>query len=82
MIELNKIYNVDCLTGMVRLDDKSIDLILCDLPFELTASDWDKIIPLEFLWQQYKRVIKLDGTIALFAAEYANSKSRRNLYFL
>ena len=74
MIELNKIYNEDCLTGMVRLDDKSIDLILCDLPFELTAPDWDKIIPLELLWQQYKRVIKLDGTIALFAAQPFTTK--------
>ena len=65
MIEINKIYNENCLQGMSRIDDKSVDLILCDLPFELTSCKWDIIIPFEPLWIQYKRIIKDNGAIVL-----------------
>lgn len=50
---------------MKLIDDKSIDLILCDLPFQITAAKWDQIIPLEALWNQYKRIIKDKGAIVL-----------------
>jgi len=46
MIELNRIYNEDCLEGMKRIPDKSIDMILCDLPYGTTACKWDTVIPL------------------------------------
>ena len=44
-MELNKIYNEDCLEGMKKIPDKSIDMILCDLPYGTTACKWDTIIP-------------------------------------
>jgi len=67
VIELNKIYNMDCLEGMKLIPDKSIDMILCDLPYGTTRNKWDSIIPLEPLWEQYERVIKDDGAIVLTA---------------
>lgn len=76
MIELNKIYNEDCLEGMKRIEDKSIDMILCDLPYGTTACKWDNIIPFEPLWEQYKRIIKDNGAIVLFGSEPFSSKLR------
>lgn len=66
-MELDKIYNEDCLIGMNRVLDKSIDLILCDLPYGTTNNDWDSIIPLDKMWKQYERVIKDNGAIVLTA---------------
>ena len=73
---LNKIYNEDCLEGMKKIADKSIDMILCDLPYGTTACKWDNIIPFEPLWEQYKRVIKDRGAIVLFGSEPFSSKLR------
>lgn len=67
-MKLNTIYNEDCLEGMKRIPDGSVDMILCDLPYGTTASKWDSIIPLEPLWEQYERVIKPDGAIILTAS--------------
>ena len=75
MIELNKIYNEDCLDGMKRIADKSIDMILCDLPYGTTSRNkWDEIIPFENLWMQYERLIKPNGAILLFSDEPFTSK--------
>ena len=68
-MELNKIYNEDCLEGMKRIPDKSVDMILCDLPYGTTACKWDTIIPLDKLWEQYERVIKDNGAIVLTASQ-------------
>ena len=68
-LALNKIYNEDCLEGMKRIDDKSIDMILCDLPYGMTYNKWDTVIPLDRLWKQYKRVIKDNGAIVLTASQ-------------
>ena len=57
----------DCLEKMKDIPDGSIDMILCDLPYGTTACKWDTIIPFEPLWEQYKRVIKDNGAIALTA---------------
>ena len=66
MLELNKIYNEDCLEGMKRIDNKSVDMILCDLPYGITARNkWDAIIPFKPLWEQYGRVIKDNRAIVL-----------------
>lgn len=70
-MELNKIYNEDCLVGMTKIPDKSIDMICCDLPYGVlnksnTSAKWDNILPFDKLWQQYERVIKDDGVICLF----------------
>jgi len=69
MIEINKIYNEDCLEGMKRIPDKSVDMILCDLPYGITACKWDIVIPFEPLWEQYERIIKLNGAIVLTASQ-------------
>ena len=76
MVKLNTIYNEDCLDGMKRIPDKSVDMILCDLPYGLTASKWDTVIPNELLWEQYERVIKDNGAIVLFGNEPFSSHLR------
>lgn len=76
MIELNKIYNEDCLEGMKNIEDKSIDMILCDLPYGTTKCKWDTMIPLDKLWEQYNRVIKDNGAIVLFGQEPFSSNLR------
>lgn len=73
-MELNKIYNEDCLEGMKRIPDKSVDMILCDLPYGTTACKWDTIIPFEPLWEQYERVIKHGGAIVLTASQPFTTK--------
>ena len=59
----------DCLELMKDIPDGSIDMILCDLPYGTTACKWDTVIPFEPLWEQYNRVIKDNGAIALFGNE-------------
>jgi site-specific DNA-methyltransferase (adenine-specific) len=54
---------------MKDIPDKSIDMILCDLPYGTTACKWDTIIPFEPLWEQYKRIIKDNGAIVLTASQ-------------
>lgn len=71
MIEINKLYNEDCLEGMKRIDDKSIDCIITDLPYgclnrKNSHARCDEIINLEDLWTQYNRIIKENGAIVLF----------------
>ena len=68
-MELNKIIQGDCLEVMKEIEDKSIDMILCDLPYRTTACKWDTIIPFEPLWEQYKRIIKDNGAIVLTASQ-------------
>ena len=75
-MELNVVYNEDCLEGMNRIEDKSIDMILCDLPYGTTACKWDVIIPFEPLWEQYERIIKDNGAIVLFGTEPFSSYLR------
>ena len=59
---------MDCLEGMKNLPDNSIDLILCDLPYNMTRISWDCLIPFDKLWEQYNRIIKPSGNIVLFSA--------------
>jgi len=66
----------DCLEKMKDIPDKSIDMILCDLPYGTTACKWDVVIPFEPLWEQYKRVIKDRGAIVLFGSEPFSSYLR------
>lgn len=56
----------DCIQEMQKIPDKSIDLILCDLPYGTTSCKWDVIIPFDKLWEQYERIIKPKGNIILF----------------
>ncbi len=59
----------DCLELMKDIPDGSVDMILCDLPYGTTACKWDTVIPFEPLWEQYERVIKDNGVIALFGSQ-------------
>jgi len=63
------IVNADCLEAMKLIPDKSIDSVIADLPFGITACHWDSVIPFEPLWEQYKRIIKPNGAIALFGSQ-------------
>lgn len=70
MLEINKIYNGDCLELMPHITDKSVDMILCDLPYGVlnkgnSSAKWDSIIPFSGLWNSYKRIIKSNGVIVL-----------------
>ena len=56
----------DCLELMKEIPDKSVDMILCDLPYGTTKNKWDNIIPFDTLWKQYERIIKDNGAIVLF----------------
>jgi site-specific DNA-methyltransferase (adenine-specific) len=67
MKEQYKLYNGDCLEIMKSIPDKSIDMILCDLPYGTTRNKWDTVIDLDLLWSQYERIIKDNGAIVLFA---------------
>lgn len=74
MINKNSVIQGDCLEVMKDIEDKSVDMILCDLPYGTTACSWDTIIPFEPLWEQYKRIIKDNGAIALTASQPFTSK--------
>lgn len=80
MVEL---INGETLEEMAKLPDKSIDMILCDLPYGTTANDWDKVIPVDKLWEQYERLITDNGAIVLFGQGlFANEliSSNKKLY--
>lgn len=68
-MQVNKIYNEDCLEGMRKVASGSIDMILCDLPYGTTNCKWDEIIPFEPLWKEYNRIIKNNGAIVLTASQ-------------
>lgn len=61
------LYNLDCLEAMKEIESNSIDLILCDLPYGITSCKWDSVLPLDKLWEQYKRISK--GAIVLTASQ-------------
>ena len=69
MVEINKIYNEDCLEGMKMIASGSVDMILCDLPYGTTQCKWDTVIPFEPLWEQYRRIVKPNGAIVLTASQ-------------
>ena len=68
---INKIHLGDCLEVMKSIEDKSIDMILCDLPYGFDSAflSWNKIIPFDKLWEQYKRIRKDNTPILLFGNE-------------
>ena len=69
-----QLYEGNCLELMRDIPDKSIDLVLCDLPYGVTACKWDINIPIDELWKQYYRLLKDDGTIALFGSQPFTTK--------
>lgn len=63
-----KLMHGDCLSEMKNISDSSIDMILCDLPYNMTSMKWDSLIPFDKLWEQYNRIIKPNGNIVLFSS--------------
>ena len=61
-----KLIKGDCLVEMSHIEDKSIDMILCDLPYNQTKNEWDTIIPFDRLWAHYERILKENGVAVLF----------------
>jgi len=76
MLQINSVNNGNCLELMNDINDKSIDMILCDLPYGVSACKWDSVIPFEPLWAHYKRIIKDNGAIVLFGSEPFSSYLR------
>ena len=75
-MNVDSLIHGDCLEVMKDIPDKSIDMILCDLPYGTTSSKWDSIIPFDKLWQEYTRIIKNNRAICLFGAEPFSSALR------
>ena len=71
-----QLYQGDCLEVMKQIPDKSVDMILCDLPYGTTACKWDVVIPFDALWNEYNRIIKDNGAICLFGSEPFSSLLR------
>ncbi len=67
MLELNKNYFGNCFDVHQQIDDKSVDMIFTDMPYNITKADWDKNIDLEKLWKDFNRIIKDDGVVLMFA---------------
>ncbi len=84
-IELDRIYNMDCLEGMKAIPDGSVDAVICDLPYGTTQCPWDAVIPFEPLWKQYDRICKPNAAVILFGvnpffADVINS-NRKNFRY-
>ena len=90
-MEIDKIYNMDCLDGMKQIPDGSIDAIICDLPYGTMKGaaldgwakdecDWDEIIPTDKLFEQYERVLRRNGVAILFSQEPYTSHLRGYRY--
>jgi site-specific DNA-methyltransferase (adenine-specific) len=63
------LINGECIQEMKKIEDKSIGLILCDLPYGMTKNKWDTCIPFQDLWKEYERIIKDNGAIILFGSQ-------------
>ena len=68
-IELDRIYNMDCLEGMKQIPDGTIDAVICDLPYGTTSCPWDSVIPFDELWREYNRITKPTAPIVLFGSQ-------------
>ena len=75
-MEIDNIYNMDCLEGMKQIPDGTIDAVICDPPFGTTDNEWDVALPFDQLWEQYWRILKPNGVVLLFGQEPFASKAR------
>jgi len=73
-VEVNKIYDIDCLEGLKYIDSGSVDMLFVDLPYGTTRNKWDVIIPPNELWAEYERIIKPNGAILLFGQDKFTAK--------
>jgi site-specific DNA-methyltransferase (adenine-specific) len=74
MIEMNKVYNIDCYELLQTLDTGCVDLILTDPPYNTTACEWEYEIDLPKMWKEWERVLKNDGVIVCFCDEPFTSR--------
>ena len=80
---INKLFEGDCLQYMNKIPDRSVDMVLCDLPYGMTQNEWDCYISLDELWKQYNRIIKPNGAIVLTSNGVFTAKlilSQPNIY--
>tara|TARA_Y100001963_G_scaffold29735_1_gene40461 strand:+ start:176 stop:925 length:750 start_codon:yes stop_codon:yes gene_type:complete len=75
-MNMNKLYNGDCLEIMKEISDGTIDAIITDPPYGTTACKWDSVIDFKLMWEQLNRVIKPNGAIVLFGSEPFSSALR------
>jgi len=70
-IEINNniLFHADCFDVFPYIPDKSVNLILCDLPYGTTWQKWDKILDIKKLWKEYNRIIADNGAIVLFSSQ-------------
>ena len=74
-MKLNTVICDDIFNIMPKIKDKSVDMILTDMPYNTTACDWDKeVIPLDKLWEGFKRIIKDNGAIVMTGKQPFTSK--------
>jgi site-specific DNA-methyltransferase (adenine-specific) len=64
-----RLINSDCMDVSTEIESNSVDLILCDLPYGITSNKWDCVIPIKWLWNWYKRILKPAGVVALTASQ-------------
>lgn len=70
----NKVVHGDCLEVMQNMPNQCVDMVLCDLPYGMTAPKWDERINMEKLWKEYRRVLKKNGSVLLFACQPFTTK--------
>ena len=70
------LYKGDCLIEMSSIEDHSVDMILCDLPYVTTACKWDIVLPFDKLWNHYNRITRDKSAILLFVSEPFSSYLR------
>lgn len=63
-----QIYNEDCIKGMKKIPDKSVNAVIADLPFGITNCKWDSVIDFDKLWQELHRVLKPYSAVVLFSS--------------
>ena len=64
---MNRLFHGECIEIMQGIEDNSVDMVFCDLPYGTTRNEWDSVIPFDKLWEQYHRVVKKNGAIVLTA---------------
>lgn len=69
MTEGTQLLHGDCFDRMKEIPDGSVDMILTDPPYGVTCCAWDNVQPFEPMWEEYRRIIKPNGCIAIFAGE-------------
>lgn len=68
------LFEGDCLKIMKKIASKTVNLVLCDLPYGTTQNNWDSVIPFEALWEQYERILAPHGAVILMSQGYFTAR--------